>query len=45
MNIKTNLLEEFVNFLDSTKNQNVYFKQILFLIVIVVGLLLFFCFI
>ena len=26
MNIKTNLLEEYVNFVDNTKEQNKYFK-------------------
>ena len=26
MNIKTNLLEDFVNFVDNTKKQNKYFK-------------------
>ena len=42
MNIKTNLLEEFVNFNDNTKKQNKYFKTIMFLIVIF--MLLFFLF-
>ena len=28
MNIKTNLLEEYVNFVDNTKKQNRYFKII-----------------
>ena len=27
MNIETNLLEEYVNFVDSTKRQNKYFFQ------------------
>ena len=27
MNIKTNLLEEYVNFVDNTKKQNNYFKM------------------
>ena len=40
MNIKTNLLEEYVNFVDNTKKQNKYFKIIMFLIVIII----FFCF-
>ena len=40
MNIKTNLLEEYVNFVDTTKKQNKYFK--IFLIVIIVFLFLFF---
>ena len=42
MNIKTNLLEEYVNFVDHTKKQNKYFKLFLFLIVIIV--FLFLCF-
>ena len=29
MNIKTNLLEEYVNFVDNTKKQNRYFKIII----------------
>ena len=29
MNIKTNLLEEYVNFVDNTKKQNNYFKLFL----------------
>ena len=41
MNIKTNLLEEYVNFVDTTKKQNKYFKIIMFLIVIIVFLFLF----
>ena len=36
MNIKTNLLEEYVNFVDNTKKQNKYFKIIMFLIVIII---------
>ena len=35
MNIKTNLLEEYVNFVDKTKKQNKYFKKIMFLMVII----------
>ena len=36
MNIKfTNLLEEYVNFVDNTKNQNKYFKIIIVLIVVI----------
>ena len=42
MNIKTNLLEEYVNFVDNTKKQNEYLKIFLFLIVIIVFLYLFF---
>ena len=30
MNIKTNLLEEYVNFVDNTKKQNKYFEMFLF---------------
>ena len=29
MNVKTILLEEYVNFVDTTKKQNVYFKKII----------------
>ena len=36
MNIKTNLPEEYVNFVDTTKKQNEYFKIITFLSVIIV---------
>ena len=42
MNIKTNLLEEYVNFVDNTKKQNKYFKIFLFLIVKIMFLFLFF---
>ena len=42
MNIKTNLLEEYVNFVDNTKQQNKYFKKIMFLIVKIIFLFLFF---
>ena len=42
MNIKTNLLEEYVNFVDNTKKQNKLFKILLYLFVIV--LCLFFLF-
>ena len=41
MNIKTNLLEEYVNFVDNTKKQNKYFKILLILFVIVLYLFLF----
>ena len=34
MNIQTNLLEEYVNFVDNTKKQNKYFKISMFLILI-----------
>ena len=43
MNIKTNLLEEYVNFVDNTKKQNKYFKLFLFLIVLI--MFLFLCFV
>ena len=36
MNIKTNLLEEYVNFVDNTKKQNKYFKIIIILNVIII---------
>ena len=42
MNIKTHLLEEYVNFVDNTKNQNKYFKIIIILIVTILCLILFF---
>ena len=42
MNIKTNLLEEYVNFVDNTKKQNKYFKIFTTLIVIIMYLFLFF---
>ena len=41
MNIKTNLLERYVNFVDVTKKQNKYFKISLFLIGIIMFLFLF----
>ena len=41
MNIKTNLLEEYVNFVDNTKKQNRYFK-IITLIAVILCLFLFF---
>ena len=41
MNIKTNLLEEYVNFVDNTKQQNKYLKIFLFLIVIIMFLFIF----
>ena len=34
MNIKTNVFEEYVNFVDNTKNQNKYFKIISVLFVV-----------
>ena len=40
MNIKTNLLEEYVNFVDNTKKQNKYFKISIILFVIILFLFL-----
>ena len=42
MNIKTNSLEEYVNFIDNTKKQNKYFKKFIILIVLFMFLFLFF---
>ena len=41
MNIKTKLLEEYVNFVNNTKKQKIYFKIILFLNAIIMFLFLF----
>ena len=41
-NIKTILLEDYVNCFDTTKKQNTFFKIIVFLIVISIALFLFF---
>ena len=41
MNIKTNLLEEYVNFVDNTKKQNKFFKTFIILFVVVLCLFLF----
>ena len=41
MNIKTNLLEEYVNFVDNTKKQNKYFKMLINFFVIILCLFLF----
>ena len=42
MNIKTNLLEEYINFVDNTKKQNKYFKIILiFFMVVLCSILIF----
>ena len=38
MNIKTKLLGDCVNFVDSTKKQNTYFKRFIVLIVIILPL-------
>ena len=35
MNIETNLIEEYVNFVDNTKKQNKYFKIIMFFFVFI----------
>ena len=42
MNIKTNLLEEYTNFVDVTKKQNKNFKIIISLIVVILCLFLIF---
>ena len=41
MNIKTDLLNEYIDFVDNTKKQNRYFKIIMFLILIIMFLFLF----
>ena len=40
MNIKTNLLEDYVNFVDTTTRQNTYVKIIIFFFVVIVSLTL-----
>ena len=42
MNIKTNLLEDYVNFVDNTKRQDKFFKTIIILFAIILSLFLFF---
>ena len=42
MNIKTNLLEEYVNFVDNTKKPNRYFKISIVLFLFILSLFLFF---
>ena len=42
MNIKTNLIEEYVNFVDTTKKQNKYFKIIKISFAVILCLFLFF---
>ena len=42
MNIKTNLIEEYVNFVDNTKKQNKNFKIFIILLAIITVLSLFF---
>ena len=43
MNIKTNLLEEYVNFNDSTNKENTYFKVLIVLFVVIISFFSFFC--
>ena len=43
MDIKTNPLEEYIDFVDNTKKQNKYFRIFSFLIVII--MFLFLCFV
>ena len=38
MNIKTNLLEEYVNFVDTTTKQNTYFKIVINLFALIKSL-------
>ena len=42
MNIKTNLLEDYVNFANVTKKQNTYFKIIVLLFALILFLFLIF---
>ena len=42
MNIKTNLLEEYVNFVENTKKQNKYFKVFIILFLVILCSILFF---
>ena len=42
MNIKMNILEEYVNFVDTTEKQNKYFKIFFSLVAIIMFLFLFF---
>ena len=42
MTIKTNLLEEYVNFVDNTKKQNNYFKLGIIFIAIIMFFIMFF---
>ena len=42
MNIKTILIEEYVNFVDNTKKQNKCFKIIIILFLIIIIMFLFF---
>ena len=45
MNIKTNLLEEYVNFVDNTKKQNNYYKISIISFVIIMFFVFIYCFI
>ena len=42
MNIKTNLLEDYINFVDTTTKQNTYYRIIIFSIAIILPVFLFF---
>ena len=42
MNIKTNILENYVNFVDTTKKQKKYFKVFIFFIAIIISSFLFY---
>ena len=42
MDIKTNLLEEYLNSVDTTKKQTKYLKRVIFLIAIIIAVFLFF---
>ena len=42
IHIETKLLEDYVNFVESTKKQNKYFKTIIILFVVIISLFLFF---
>ena len=44
MNIKTSLLEEYVNFVDKTKEENKCFEKFIFLFVVISLFLIFFLF-
>ena len=45
MNIKTNLLEEYINFVDDIKKQNIYFKlSLIFFVVILCSISILFLF-
>ena len=40
MNIKTNLLEDYVNFVDSSKKQNTFLTRIINIFVVIISLFL-----